>query len=97
MWSSKFSGRSIEENLLRDIQLFSRIVSMAPETVKEMLVHVEGCVQGNRRDDKRELDFRNEGQALVKFKHLNAENDAVTVPTPYLSYTSKRVLVWKTI
>src|SRR5699024_4339927 len=39
------------------------------------------------------LDFRNEGQALVKFRQLNKEIDAVTAPKPYLNYTSKRVLV----
>ena len=89
----KVQRPEIEENLLRDIQLFSRIVSMAPETVKEMLVDVEAAFKEIEETTKRELDFRNEGQALVKFKHLNAGNDAVTVPTPYLSYTSKRVLV----
>ncbi|MDZ7834526.1 MAG: AarF/UbiB family protein [Alkalibacterium sp.] len=89
----KVQRPEIEENLLRDIQLFSRIVSMAPETVKEMLVDVEAAFKEIEETTKRELDFRNEGQALVKFKHLNAENDAVTVPTPYPSYTSKRVLV----
>lgn len=89
----KVQRPEIEENLLRDIQLFSRIVSMAPETVKEMLVDVDAAFQEIKETTKRELDFRNEGQALVKFKQLNKDNDAVSVPKPYLNYTSKRVLV----
>ncbi|WP_368645150.1 ABC1 kinase family protein [Alkalibacterium putridalgicola] len=89
----KVQRPEIEENLLRDIKLFSRIVSMAPETVKEMLVDVEAAFKEIEETTKRELDFRNEGQALIKFKQLNKENDAVSVPTPYLPYTSKRVLV----
>ncbi|WP_423189929.1 ABC1 kinase family protein [Alkalibacterium sp. f15] len=89
----KVQRPEIEENLLRDIKLFSRIVSMAPEAVKEMLVDVEAAVKEIEETTKRELDFRNEGQALIKFKRLNTEIDAVAVPTPYLAYTSKRVLV----
>ena len=89
----KVQRPEIEENLLRDIQLFSRIVSMAPETVKEMLVDVEAAFQEIEETTKIELDFRNEGQALVKFKQLNKDNEAVSVPKPYLNYTSKRILV----
>lgn len=89
----KVQRPDIETNLLRDINLFSRIVSMAPETVKEMLVDVDAAFKEIAESTKRELDFRNEGQALVKFRLLNKEIDAVTAPKPYLNYTSKRVLV----
>lgn len=89
----KVQRPEIEENLLRDIHLFSRIVSMAPETVKEMLVDVEAAFREIEETTKIELDFRNEGQALIAFKKMNRNNKAVSVPTPYLPYTSKRVLV----
>lgn len=89
----KVQRPEIEENLLRDIQLFSRIVSMAPETVKEMLVDAKAAFREIEETTKRELDFRNEGQALVKFRKLNQELDAVAAPKPLLNYTSKRVLV----
>ncbi len=89
----KVQRPEIEENLLRDIQLFSRIVSMAPETVKEMLVDAKAAFKEIEETTKRELDFRNEGQALVKFRRLNQELDAVAAPKPFLNYTSKRVLV----
>lgn len=89
----KVQRPEIEENLLRDIRLFSRIVSMAPETVKEMLVDAEAAFKEIEETTKTELDFRNEGQFLVRFRELNKELDAVTSPKPYLKYTSKRVLV----
>ncbi|WP_161878773.1 ABC1 kinase family protein [Alkalibacterium sp. MB6] len=89
----KVQRPEIEENLLRDIQLFSRIVSMAPETVKEMLVNVEEAFKEIEESTKRELDFRNEGQALVTFRANNKDIKAVAAPKPYLNYTSKRVLV----
>lgn len=89
----KVQRPEIEENLLRDIQLFSRIVSIAPETVKEMLVDTKAAFKEIEETTKQELDFRNEGQALIKFRKLNKELDAVTAPKPVLTYTSKRVLV----
>jgi ubiquinone biosynthesis protein len=89
----KVQRPEIEENLLRDIQLFARIVSMAPETVREMLVDAQAAFKEIEETTKTELDFRNEAQALVRFRELNEDLDAVTAPKPLLKYTSKRVLV----
>ncbi|EXJ23525.1 Ubiquinone biosynthesis monooxygenase UbiB [Alkalibacterium sp. AK22] len=89
----KVQRPEIEENLLRDIQLFSRVVSVAPESVKEMLVDVKSAFKEIEETTKRELDFRNEGQALVQFRRYNKEVGAVAAPRPMLQYTSKRVLV----
>lgn len=89
----KVQRPEIEENLLRDIRLFARMVSMAPETVKEMLVDAKAAFKEIEETTKRELDFRNEGQALTRFRELNKELQAVAAPRPFLKYTSKRVLV----
>lgn len=89
----KVQRPEIEENLLRDIQLFSKIVSMAPETVKEMLVDAKTAFKEIEATTKIELDFRNEAQSLVRFRELNKELDAVSAPKPILKHTSKRVLV----
>lgn len=93
----KVQRPEIEENLLRDIQLFSKIVSMAPETVKEMLVDAKSAFEEIEQTTKRELDFRNEAQSLVRFRELNEDLEAVTAPKPILKYTSKRVLVEENI
>src|SRR5690625_5276615 len=66
---------------------------MAPETVREMLVDVDAAFKEIADTTERELDFRNEGQALVKFRKLNEDVEAVSAPKPYLPYTSKRVIV----
>ncbi|MFJ1627603.1 ABC1 kinase family protein [Marinilactibacillus psychrotolerans] len=89
----KVQRPEIEENLLRDIRLFSRIVSMAPNTVKEMLVDAESAFKEMLETTKIELDFRNEAKYLVRFRELNKSARAVTAPKPYLTLTSKRVLV----
>lgn len=89
----KVQRPEIEENLLRDIRLFSRIVSMAPNTVKEMLVDADSAFSEMLETTKIELDFRNEAKYLVKFRELNQNIKAITAPKPYLTLTSKRVLV----
>lgn len=89
----KVQRPEIEENLLRDIRLFSRIVSMAPGTVKDMLVDADAAFKEIEDTTKVELDFRNEGKAIVNFRKLNQGLEAVSAPKPYLAYISKRVIV----
>jgi len=89
----KVQRPDIEENLLRDIHLFSRILSMAPGTVKELLGDAEAAFDEIKSSTRRELDFRNEADSIVRFKSLNEEMGAVAVPDPVSSYVSKRVLV----
>lgn len=89
----KVQRPDIEENLLRDIQLFSRIVSMAPNTVKEMLVDADSAFREMLETTKIELDFRNEARYLMKFRDLNRSIKAVSAPKPHVSLTFKRVLV----
>ncbi|WP_035445158.1 ABC1 kinase family protein [Atopococcus tabaci] len=89
----KVQRPDIEENLIRDINLFSRIVSMAPGTVKEILVDPEEAFNEIELSTRLELDFRNEAHALVQFKQLNKDIAAINAPRPNMMYTSKRILV----
>ncbi|WP_208560949.1 ABC1 kinase family protein [Marinilactibacillus kalidii] len=89
----KVQRPDIEENLLRDIKLFSKIISMAPNTVKDMLVDADSAFSEILESTKIELDFRNEAKYLIKFRELNKDIQAVTAPKPFLKYASKRVLV----
>ena len=89
----KVQRPDMEENLLRDIRLFSRIISMAPETVKSFIVDAEVALAEIEKLTKIELDFRNEVNALIRFRLNNKERPVVEAPKPYLKYSSKRVLV----
>lgn len=89
----KVQRPDMEENLLRDIRLFSRIISMAPETVKSFIVDAEVALAEIEKLTKIELDFRNEVNALIRFRLNNEERPVVEAPKPYLKYSSKRVLV----
>ena len=89
----KVQRPDIEENLLRDIRLFSRIVSMAPGTVTELIVDPAIAFEEIETITRKELDFRNEATSLLKFKSLNKEMGAIDVPQLVNAYVSKRVLV----
>lgn len=89
----KVQRPDMEENLLRDISLFSRILSMAPETVKGFVVDADVALDEIKSATEKELDFRNEVRALMRFKKNNEDRPVVGVPTPIIEYTSKRVLV----
>lgn len=89
----KVQRPDMEENLLRDISLFSRILSIAPETVKGFVVDAEVALDEIKQATKRELDFRNEMRALLQFKKNNEDRPVVGVPIPIIEYTSKRVIV----
>lgn len=89
----KVQRPDMEEDLLRDIRLFSRIISMAPETIKSFVVDAEVVLAEVEKATKIELDFRNEVKALLRFRKNNAKRPVVTAPEPFLEYVSKRVLV----
>ena len=89
----KVQRPDMEENLLRDIRLFSRIISMAPETVKSFIVDAEVALAEIEKLTKIELDFRNEVNALIRFRLNNELRAVVDAPKPNITYSSKRVLV----
>src|SRR5699024_11171952 len=77
----------------RDIRLFSRIISMAPETIKGFVVDAEVALAEVEKVTRIELDFRNEIKALVRFRKNNEKRPVVSAPEPFMEYASKRVLV----
>ncbi|MGB3160721.1 MAG: lipopolysaccharide core heptose(II) kinase RfaY [Carnobacterium sp.] len=89
----KVQRPDIEENLLRDIHLFSRILSMAPGTIKDLVSDPDLALKEIEKATRIELDFRNEATALLKFNVLNKEIESIGVPNLESAYVSKRVLV----
>ncbi len=89
----KVQRPDIEKSLVEDINLFIRIVDKAPNIFKEFLVDPKEVFEEILSSSKRELDFRNEAMAMVKFKELNQRIACVGVPKPYLQYSSKRVIM----
>lgn len=89
----KVQRPDMEENLLRDIQLFSRLIALTPEMVKSFVVDADVALAEVQKSTKVELDFRNEVQAILRFRENNEGRPVITAPKPILKYTSKRVLV----
>lgn len=89
----KVQRPDMEEDLLRDIRLFSRIISVTPETVKSFIVDADVALAEVEKVTRIELDFRNEVNALIRFRLNNEERPVVYAPRPLVKYSSKRVLV----
>lgn len=89
----KVQRPDMEENLLRDIRLFSRLLALTPDIIKSFVVDAEVALAEVRKSTEVELDFRNEVQAIQRFRLNNKERPVVSAPKPILKYTSKRVLV----
>lgn len=89
----KVQRPDIEKTLLNDIHLFIKIVDSAPTIFKDFLVSPKDVFEEILSSSKRELDFRNEAFAMVKFKELNQSIACVSNPKPYLEYSSKRVVI----
>lgn len=89
----KVQRPGIEENFLRDIDLFIKIVSKAENILKEVVVDPVSVFQEIRKTTKIELDFRNEVKYMVKFKELNADIACVNAPKAFTEFSSKRIIV----
>lgn len=89
----KVQRPDMEENLLRDIQLFSRLIALTPEMVKSFVVDADVALAEVQKSTEIELDFRNEVQAILRFRKNNEGRPVIAAPKPLLKYTSKRVLV----
>lgn len=89
----KVQRPDMEENLLRDIRLFSRLLALTPEIIKSFVVDADVALADVQKSTQIELDFRNEVQAIQRFRTHNDERAVITVPKIHHEYTSKRVLV----
>lgn len=89
----KVQRPGIEENFLRDIDLFIKIVSKAENILKGIVVDPISVFQEIRKTTTIELDFRNEVKYMVKFKELNADIACVNAPKAFTEFSSKRIIV----
>lgn len=89
----KVQRPNMEEEMLRDIELFSRVISKTPGVITNMLVDANAAIEEIKLSTKMELDFRNEARAILQFKEYNRGRDVVGAPMIYPEYLSKRILV----
>lgn len=89
----KVQRPDIEVSLLQDIELFIRIVDRAPNVFKDFLVNPKDAFEEIRQTSKKELDFRNEANAIMQFRELNKEIVCVSAPKLFLPFQSKRALI----
>lgn len=89
----KVQRPEIEEELLRDIHLFSQLLSVAPDTMKDMITNIDAAFDEIEASTARELNFRMEARALNNFRLKTKDSKLVNSPQPYMDYVTTRVLV----
>lgn len=89
----KVQRPNMEEEMLRDIDLFSRVIQKTPGVMTNMFIDANAAIEEIKLSTQLELDFRNEARAISEFKRLNRHREVVGAPIVYPQYLSKRVLV----
>lgn len=89
----KVQRPDIEQTLIRDIRLLSRIIGISPKNITETFIDTKAALNEIRLSTALELDFKHEAHAMIKFRRNNADSDVVRVPKPFMEYVSKRILV----
>ncbi len=89
----KVQRPNIEQQLMQDIHLFSRLMSMAPEGMTDMISNVDAAFDEIEKSTQRELNFRTEARSIMRFKANFFDSDLVDTPRPYMNLTTQRVLV----
>lgn len=89
----KIQRPEMEQNLLRDIQLFAEVLEMTPGLIKDLVVDAQAAILEIEASTKRELDFRLEAAAIAEFTENNKNRPVIKAPKVYPEYVSKRILV----
>ncbi|UUX34361.1 ABC1 kinase family protein [Fundicoccus culcitae] len=83
----------IQEKLIRDIDLFIRVINRIPSIFTDIIIDPVLVLQDIRQQSVIELNFILEAQALIKFKKNHRERTMIKTPEIYLDYVSEKILV----
>lgn len=89
----KVQRPDIEDQLLEDIGILIRIVRRAPNTLRDVLLDPVEALEEILETTKIELDFRNEVDAMLRFKRENQEIRCISIPEVYREISTKRIVV----
>ena len=89
----KVQRPEVDQELLRDIHIFMRILELLPKAWREILLDPLQVLKEVERSAKQELDFRVEAANIMKFKNLNEERTSIIAPEVYQPYLGKKIMV----
>jgi len=93
----KVQRPDIEDQLLEDIGILIRIVRRAPNTLRDVLLDPVEALEEILETTKIELDFRNEVDAMQRFKRENQDIRCISIPEVYREISTKRIVVQEKI
>lgn len=89
----KVQRPDIEDQLLEDIGILIRIVRRAPNTLRDVLLDPVEALEEILETTKIELDFRNEVDAMLRFRRENQDIRCISIPEVYREISTKRIVV----
>ncbi|MCZ0716715.1 ABC1 kinase family protein [Aerococcus kribbianus] len=89
----KVQRPNIENELIRDINIFIRVIEYIPTIFLGIMINPIEILQEIKQQTLQEIDFEHEAQNALKFAKLNQDRTVIRVPKPYLDYTSEKVMV----
>lgn len=93
----KVQRPDIEDQLLEDIGILIRIVRRAPNTLRDVLLDPVEALEEILETTKIELDFRNEVDAMHRFRRENQDIRCISIPEVYQEISTKRIVVQEKI
>ncbi|RPA57035.1 AarF/ABC1/UbiB kinase family protein [Aerococcus agrisoli] len=89
----KIQRPEIEAQLIRDINIFIRVVEAVPSIFMDVIVNPVEILKDIKRQVMEEIDFVNEAHNMLRFSENHRNRTTIQSPLPYLPLTNKRVLV----
>lgn len=89
----KIQRPNIQDKLIRDIDLFIRVINRLPNVFTEIIIDPIEILQDIRQQSLIELNFHLEAQSSIRFINNHVDRPLIQAPKPYLEYVSDKVLV----
>ena len=88
----KVQRPGIKRRIYGDISALKKVVGAAERVPAASVFNPSDTLDQFRRSISGELDFLREAHSLIEFQDLMDDFDLISVPKPYLDYTTSRVL-----
>ena len=88
----KVQRPGIKRRIYEDISALEKVVGAAERVPAASVFNPSDTLDQFRRSITGELDFLREAHSLIEFQDLMDDFDLISVPKPYLDYTTSRVL-----
>lgn len=89
----KVQRPEIEDQLVRDLNIFIRVVQAIPSIFIDVIINPVEVLKDIKKQVLEEIDFLNEAHNMLTFIENHRDRTTIICPIPYPALSTKRVLV----